>query len=181
MKRFLFFTLSLLVASSIFAHTITPGCHANGRFKYTCSDFSNGSRQYVKIHINTGLWGNGTTDTIFNIHPSYAFEVYIPQATASLAVTVTFTNVNASGNNPGEIHTVTTTNCTSLPLTYGNFKVTKLPNNMARVTFTVYNVENISHINIQVSVDNKIYTTRAVVFPSEGMQEKQYSVDIKLE
>lgn len=176
MKTIILFIAFLTVSSVTFAHQVEQSCFGNNKVKIKGSDFQDGKKTYVKATLQNGTWGNGTFDTIFKLSDNYEFTIYVP----ANAWMITFENTNHNGNASGEVYCVTIINCNSLPLVFGKIKAKKLSNTEGQVTFTVHSVENVSHINLKVSLDHKIYYTRAVVFPIEGKEEKTYSINFKL-
>lgn len=58
--------IMLLISSGAFAHEIQQAGCVGGRLKYVCSDMSDGGKNYIKVHISSGVWGTGSADTIFN-------------------------------------------------------------------------------------------------------------------
>lgn len=177
MKKLLLGLVLALTINTTYAHTITQSCNYQGKVKFTCSDFSDHGHDWVKIHI-TGLWGNGTSDTLFKIAPSYAFDVYIPQPNPNVAVTVTFTNTNTSGVIIGETHTVVTNNCIVTALKFGYFNVFPYDNMHAKVELTVFDVENVTNININVLSEGKVRTI-GVILPDNIKENKTYSLILK--
>jgi hypothetical protein len=171
----------LFISGLAAAHDIKPLCWNDGRFKFACSDFADGGKDYVKIHISSGTWGNGTADTLFKIAPSFQFVVFVPQPDINTPITVTFTNTNVNGSAHGETHIVLTSNCNALPLKFGKIKAERLDEETVRVYVTVYNVENVKEILINISVDGRAYQTRATIIPDQGLSEKTYTATIKIE
>lgn len=169
----------LLIAGAASAHEVVPAGCINGRLKYQCSDFMDNGKQYVKIHISSGTWGNGSSDTIFKIAPSYAFTVLVPYPLSGSQV-ITFTNTNQNGSANGEVHCVTGTPCHSLPLKFGKITVDRIDEKTAKVFVEVYDVSNVKQMNVNVSFLGRVYVTRAVILPDQGTEKKTYSATIKL-
>lgn len=171
--------LMLLISTSGLCHEIIQaGCSGN-RLKYVCDQFQDNGKQYVKVHISSGVWGNGKSDTIFKIAPSYSFTIFVPYPLSGSQV-ITFTNTNQNGSAVGEVHCITGTPCHSLPLKFGKIKVDRIDNETAKVTVEVFDVVNVKQIDIRASVFGRIYVTRAVILPDPGSDHKFYSATIKL-
>lgn len=173
--------LTLLLSTFIYAHDIqSTGC-IQGRLKYHCSDFQDGGHQYVKVHISSGTWGNGSQDTIFKISPSYEFDINVPYPISpDVFQTITFTNTNHNGNANGECHVAKGYPCQTMPLKYKSIKVTKQSDNTAKVSVTVFHVLNVSTMSIYISIDNQTYYLKGIIFPTDGTEEKTYDIIIKL-
>lgn len=169
-------SILMLIGSATYAHHVVQSCAGNGRIKMDATDFQDGGKTHVKVTLQNEVWGNGQSDTLFKIAPDYAFTIYVPMG----AGVVTFQNTNHNGSSNGETYVVNTISCTSLPLVFGKVTARKLSAGEGEVTFTVHSVENVSHVNVLVSLDGKSYKVKAVVFPSEGTESKTYSIKFKL-
>lgn len=169
-------SILMLIGSATYAHHVQQYCQSGGRVKMVGTDFRDGGKTYVKVTLQNGLWENGSSDTLVKLDKDYAFCIYVPNG----AGLVTFQNTNHNGASHGEIYCVQTISCTSLPLVFGKVTARKLSAGEGEVTFTVHSVENVSYVNVLVSLDGKTYKVRAVVFPTEGTESKTYSVKFKL-
>jgi len=172
--------LMLLISTGALAHSTQVGCNVQGRVKIMCSDFADGTNNFVKVHISIGVFGNGTSDTIFQLPASNAFDIYVPQADPNLPVAVTFQNTDATGLIPGDIHIIQTGTCRSLGLKFGAINVLKMPRDRAYVTFEVYNVVNVKEIQVMVSVGSRKYEVKATIQPDQGEEKKTYAAYIDL-
>ncbi len=180
MKKLSILAVLICICSVALAHTVTPLCYADGRFKFSGTSFPANGKVRVTI-VNSSGNPTGAFDTLFNSSAS-AFTFSVPKA-ASSNVRVRVRHQNSSGNVQWEAFEWTTTKSCNIvtPLKYSLFKVEKVGGNKVRVHLKIHDVANVSHINIQVSSDGgKEYKNITVILPDNIKTEQEFIVDVKI-
>lgn len=136
MKKITFLILALFVSVITFAHTVTPVCWYNGKFKFQATNVVPGTVATITITDQNGnpVNGPGAYSTTRNItSTSFTFEVPQPNQNQRIWIKVTYTGWNGSN-----VVRSTTTTCASLPVKFGTVKASQIDNDRIRVDFETY-------------------------------------------
>lgn len=180
MKKRISFLL-LLMSITIFgwSHVITPQCQKGSRFSFQASLFLSTGNVRVTI-VNSQGNSVGIYDTVFASTPTFTFSIPKP---ANVNYRIRVRSQNASGSNISweGFSQTTSAVCSTLPLTFGAFKVTDLGNSIVQISLTTYDETNMDHINIVLSRDGVTFKTILTLLPNNRNMEYTYTsiIDLK--
>lgn len=168
MKKITLLVAFMSVLSLTYAHNILLGCWSNGRYSITASKLTPGTTVNVKV--------DGTSyDTTIKITGTILY-FSVPQSQSDKPVKVKL----KFSDGYSWVDFTNKSVCVVTPLKWGAKKAVFITDDHIQVTATVYDVVNVDHITLRMSVDGKPFEVVGTVKPDNQADSKQYVFDIFL-